>query len=146
MADPLIADAPAPHVEPALRWTGRLLLGFALVLLPWMAVLGLTLPSTVSARHWSSAWIGLDVLETAGLALTGWLLLRRDVRVVPAASATAALLVADAWFDLTTAQPRWDYLQAIALALVVELPLAAACAAVAHSAPRWCAPPRGSGP
>ncbi len=59
-----------------------------------MVVLGLTLPATVSARHWSSAWIGLDVLETAGLAATALLILRRDARVVMSASATVALLVA----------------------------------------------------
>jgi hypothetical protein len=43
---------------------------------------------------------------------------RRDV-----ASATAALLVVDAWFDVLTA-PRHQLLQACVLALLVELPLA----------------------
>ncbi len=31
-----------------------------------------------------------------------------------------------------------DYLQAMLLAAVVELPLALVCAAIAWSAPRWC--------
>ena len=106
-----------------------------------MASLGVTLPGTVSARHWSTAWIGLDVLETTGLAITGWLVLRRDARVAMTASATAALLVADAWFDMATARPQLDYLEAMLLALVIELPLAAACVVLAYSAQRWCASP-----
>lgn len=119
------------------RWAGLALLGAAIVLLPWIVVLGFTLPTTASARHWSGAWIGFDVMETAGLAVTGWLVLRRDIRVTIAASATAAFLLSDAWFDTTTAQPRWDLLEAMMLALFVELPLAALCGAIAFSASRW---------
>ncbi len=126
------------RVDATLRWTGWAFLATALALLTWMAVLGVTLPTTVAVRHWSSAWIGLDVMETTGLAVTGWLVLRRDIRVMMAASATAAFLLADAWFDIVTAQPQWDFVQALLLALLVELPLAALCAAVAFSAPRWC--------
>ena len=128
--------------EPAtLRWAGWGLLTAAAVLLSWMVVLGVTLPTTASAQHWRAAWIGLDVMETTALAVTGWLVLRRDVRVRMAASATAAFLLADAWFDITTAQPTWDVLQATMLALFVELPLIALCAAVAVTAPRWCVDP-----
>jgi hypothetical protein len=121
-----------------LRWAGWGLLTAAAVLLSWMAVLGTTLPTTASAQHWRAAWIGLDVMETTALAVTGWLVLRRDVRVRMAASAAAAFLLADAWFDITTAQPTWDVLQATMLALFVELPLMALCAALAVTAPRWC--------
>lgn len=123
--------------DAALRWVVWVLGATALVLLPWMLVLGLTLPATVSARHWSSAWIGLDVLETAGLGLTALFVHRRDSRVVMTASATAGLLVADAWFDVATAQPKFDYVQSMVLALLVELPLAAACVAVGLAALRW---------
>lgn len=125
-------------LQPLLRWAGRGLLGLSAALLVWLVFLGATLPVTVSARHWSTAWVGLDVLEAAGLALTGWLVLRRDARVAMAASATAALLVADAWLDMATSPPRLAYGEAILLAFAVELPLAIACAAVAYSAPRWC--------
>lgn len=127
-----------------LRSATGVLLGSAFVLLPWMVVLGLTLPATVSARHWSSAWIGLDVMETTGLAATALLMMRRDARVAMSASATAALLVADAWFDMATAQPKLAYVQAMVLALLVELPLAAVCAMVALTAPRWCKKPDGT--
>ena len=91
--------------EAPFRWAGWALLGAAAVLLPWTVVLGISLPATQSARHWAVAWIGLDVMETTALAVTGWLVLRRDVRVRIAASAAGAFLLADAWFDITTAQP-----------------------------------------
>lgn len=120
------------------RWAGWALLGAAAVLLPWMVVLGISLPATESARHWAVAWMGLDVMETTALAVTGWLVLRRDMRVGMAASAAGAFLLADAWFDITTAQPTWDVLQATMLALFVELPLVVLCATLAVTAPRWC--------
>ena len=120
-----------------LRWAGWCLLAAAAVLLPWVVVLGVSLPTTASAAHWRLAWIGLDVMETTALAVTGWLVLRRDVRVGVAASAAAAFLLADAWFDITTAQPTWDVLQATVLALFVELPLVVLCVVLAVTAPRW---------
>ena len=133
-----LRSAPAASdLDRAMRWSGWLLLAGAVVLLPWIVVLGLTLPASKSARHWAGAWVGLDVMETASLAVTGWLVLRRDLRVQMAASATAAFLLADAWFDVATAQPRWDFVQATVLAIVVELPLAVLCGAIAFTAPRW---------
>jgi hypothetical protein len=126
------------YLGTSVRWIGVAFLVVAVVLLSWMVVLALTLPTTESAQHWSVAWIGLDAMETAGLVVTGWLVLHRDIRVTMAASATGAFLLADAWFDMATAQPQWDFLQATLLALLVELPLSALCAALAISAPRWC--------
>lgn len=38
---------------------------------------------------------------------------------------TATLLVLDAWFDCTTADPGWPFVVSLMLALAVELPLAA---------------------
>jgi len=121
----------------SLRWAGWGLLAAAAVLLPWILVLGVSLPTTASAQHWRVAWIGLDVMETTALSVAGWLVLRRDVRVTVAASAAAAFLLADAWFDITTARPTWDVLQATVLAVFLELPLVVLCAALAITAPRW---------
>ena len=135
---PAPASGAYGRVPVVVRWAGWGLLGAAAVLLPWMVILGLSLPATESAQHWSLAWIGLDLMETAGLAVTGWLVLHRDIRVRMAASAAAAFLLADAWFDITTAQPDWDVVQATVLAAFVELPLAAVCVALAVTAPRWC--------
>jgi hypothetical protein len=129
------------HAHAPVRWAGWALLGAAAVLLPWMVMLGTSLPTTESAHHWSMAWIGLDVMETTALAVTGWLVLRRDVRVRMTASAAAAFLLADAWLDIVTAQATRDVLQAALLALFIELPLVALCAALAVTAPRWCLEP-----
>jgi hypothetical protein len=109
----------------------------AVALLSWIGVLAVTLPETTHARNWAEAWIGFDLLESMGLAVTGWLVLQRDLRVAIAASATAAFLIADAWFDIVTSQPDWDVLQATFLAFLVELPLAAVCAVIAFTAPHW---------
>lgn len=124
-----------------LRLAGLGFLIMAVVLLLWIGVLAVTLPDTVHVRNWTEAWVGFDLLESVGLAVTGWLVLRRDLRVTIAASATAAFLVADAWFDLVTSQPDWDVVQAAVLAFLVELPLAAICGVIAFTAPRWCPPP-----
>jgi hypothetical protein len=125
----------------SLRLAGWGFLVVAVLLLLWIGVLAVTLPDTAHVRNWAEAWVGFDLLECAGLVVTGWLVLRRDPRVVVAASATAAFLVADAWFDIVTSQPDWDVVQATVLALVVELPLAAICGVIAFTAPRWARRP-----
>ncbi|MFJ7204235.1 hypothetical protein ACIQWR_11960 [Streptomyces sp. NPDC098789] len=108
--------------------------GMALV--PWIAVLAKTLPHTVEVSHWSTAWIGLDVMLAAGLAGTGLLVKRDDPRAGALAAATAAALVLDAWFDVTTAAAGGARLTAVALALCAELPLAALCTSLAVRRPR----------
>lgn len=120
-----------------LRLAGIGFLAIAVALLLWIGVLAITLPSTTHVQNWAEAWIGFDLLESTGLAVTGWLVLRRDPRVTIAASATAAFLIADAWFDIVTSHPDWDVIQASVLALLLELPLAAICGVIAFSAPRW---------
>ncbi|MDJ0379866.1 hypothetical protein [Streptomyces sp. G-G2] len=107
--------------------------GMALV--PWIVVLSRTLPHTVEVSHWSTAWIGLDVLLAGGLAGTGLLLRRRDPRAGALAAATAAVLVLDAWFDVTTSAAGDARVTALVLALCAELPLAALCASVALRRP-----------
>jgi LPXTG-motif cell wall-anchored protein len=96
-----------------------------------MVVLAKTLPQTAEVEHWATAWIGLDVMLTAGLAATGALLRRRDPRLSPVAAATGALLLMDAWFDVTTSSGGSGRAVAVLLAVAAELPLAAACAALA---------------
>ncbi|RCH69876.1 LPXTG cell wall anchor domain-containing protein [Streptomyces sp. SDr-06] len=97
-------------------------------------MLARTLPQTTEVSNWSTAWIGLDALLAAGLTGTGVLLKRKDPRASQIAAATAALLVMDAWFDVTTAGTG-DLPTALTLALAAELPLAVACAVVALRKP-----------
>lgn len=104
-----------------------------LALLPWMVVLARTMPAaaTVEVSHWAAAWIGFDALLAVGLAGTGVLLRRGDPRVSPVAAATAALLLMDAWFDVTTSAGTSGQGMALVLALAAELPMAGLCAVVA---------------
>lgn len=81
-------------------------------------------------------WVGLDALEAFGLIATGGLALRGDHRRGAVASATATLLVVDAWFDTMTAATHRDLVSALAMAGCAELPLAAVCAAMAVRATR----------
>ncbi|GAA1964839.1 hypothetical protein [Catenulispora subtropica] len=118
------------------RRIGRLLVASGLGLLPWMYVLAAGLPAVMTAPRWPAAWIGLDVLEAAGLIATGLLASRGDHRHALAAAATAALLVVDAWFDTMTATSTSDLGAAIAMALCPELPLAAVCGWLAIRASR----------
>ncbi len=123
-----------------IRRAGVLLIACAAALCGWMVLLGITLPPEVNARHWATAWVGLDAMEASCLAATGVLILRRDSRVGAVAGAAAALLTADAWFDVTTAQMGSDALIAIILGLGIELPLAIVCAMIAWKAPRRFTP------
>jgi hypothetical protein len=110
------------------RWLGGTLAAAGVIEVPWLFVLARTLPATASAAHWRAAWVGLDALEAAALIATGLLLARRDSRCGLAAAAAAALLVSDAWFDVTTAAPGRPLATALAMAACPELPLAAMCA------------------
>ncbi len=116
----------------AARWRW-LALGISLAgtaLLPWMVYLAISLPARPRAWHWPAAWVGLDAMEAAGLLTTGLLFLRQDIRSCLTALATAGLLAADAWFDVTTAPPGRDELTSLLLALIAELPGAACCVAI----------------
>ncbi|MFJ6480328.1 MULTISPECIES: hypothetical protein [unclassified Streptomyces] len=116
--------------------TATVLTGAGVMLLPWVVVLAKTMPQTTEVSHWSTAWIGLDLALAAGLTGTGALLRRQDPRASPLAAATAALLVMDAWFDVTTSAGTGGQGMALLLAAGAELPLAVACAVVAVRRPR----------
>ncbi|WP_328326371.1 MULTISPECIES: hypothetical protein [unclassified Streptomyces] len=107
------------------------LTGCGAALVPWMFVLAKTLPRTTEVSNWSTAWVGLDALLAIGLGGTGILLRRQDPRASAAAAATGALLLVDAWFDVTTSAPGPELTTAVTLAVCAELPLAAICAVLA---------------
>jgi hypothetical protein len=125
---------PAPEAENAVfvdearivRWAGPLFGLFSLILLPWTIYVGESLPSRQLSPNYDVAWAGFDVILLAALAGTAYFALRRSRYLANAATATAALLVVDAWFDVMTTptNQRW---QSILLAAAVELPLAAVC-------------------
>lgn len=115
--------APRGAVRPELLSWGLVALGSVLV--PWLGVLA-------ASGEWS--WVGLDSLEAAGLVATGLLLRRTDPRHCLAAAATAGLLLMDAWFDCTTAAPGTDLTVALAMAVLLEVPIAALCGRLAFRA------------
>lgn len=115
------APTTALPTAPAARRLSRVLTASGLALVPWMAGLA------VVGLRWCAAWVGLDALEALGLVASGLLLGRGDRRCSLTAAATATLLVADAWFDTTTAAPGLGLVTAVASAACLELPLAALC-------------------
>lgn len=110
--------------EVAPRWIGPFYLTAAVLLIPWIVYLGVVLPDRTTSAHWDVAWVGFDVMEFVAIALTGWFAYRRSTWVELAATAAAAMLVVDAWFDITTANGGWNLVQAIVLGVGIELPLA----------------------
>lgn len=110
------------------RRIGSVLVACGLALLPWLVMLATGFPAIVGTAQESLTWVGLDSLEAVGLVTTGLLVLRREPRSILAASATTVLLLADAWFDTTTAASSGDFVSALAMAVGAELPLAALCA------------------
>jgi len=124
-----VSSAAGDEVRPR-RWLALGITGAGVFLLPWLVYLAVSLPASTRAWHWPAAWAGLDSLEAAGLLATGLLLLRRDPRCCLAALPTAGLLLADAWFDVATSPPGAGELTSLAMALAVELPVAAVCVTV----------------
>jgi hypothetical protein len=99
-------------------------------------LLALVLPSTERAAHWDLAWAGFDALLAAlllAVAITAW---RRSPWLEGAATASAALLFVDAWFDILTAATRTELWTAVIEAVLVELPLAFICLVLARAARR----------
>jgi hypothetical protein len=116
----------AKRAGSACRWLATVVTVSAVILLPWIAYLAVSLPSSVTARHWPLAWAGLDAAMAIGLATTGWLALRRDRRVALTAVSTATVLMMDAWFDVCTSPAGKPF--AFALTdMCVELAEAVAC-------------------
>jgi hypothetical protein len=108
----------------------------ALMLVPWVALLVVALPSEHRAAHWDIAWAGFDValaLLLLTVALAAW---RRSPWLEGAATAAATLLFVDAWFDLLTASSQAELFVALGEAAVVELPLAVLCLRLARAAER----------
>ncbi len=115
-----------------IRWAGPLFAMCALALAPWIIVIALTLPSRQLSPNYDIAWAGFDVLLFAALASTAGSALRRSHSLASAASWSSALLVTDAWFDVMTSPSGLYRLEAIGMACVVELPLAATCLWLTH--------------
>ena len=133
---PAAADASARDIPPAVRRRARRLawayLIVAVGLIVWTVILALSLPKENLEHHYRLTWTGFDLIEVLAIFLTAYWAFRLDARVVFPATVVATLLVADAWFDVTTSTTAADAIQALILALAVELPAAAFSLYVAH--------------
>jgi uncharacterized membrane protein YbhN (UPF0104 family) len=120
-------------IRPVPRWVAPLFALFAILLVPWIGYLAATLPRT-SLVNDRTPWVGFDIMLMIMLALTAFLAWRGAARVALAATATATMLVVDAWFDVFTSRRGADLVQALVLS-VVELTLAGLCMWIAlHAA------------
>jgi hypothetical protein len=108
----------------------------AAALLPWIAYLAVTLPRHQYDRHYRAAWVGFDIILVVAITRTAYLAFRLDPRVQFPATATAVLLLVDAWFDVTTSGSRTQTLEALLLAVLVEIPAALFTLYLAHQVNR----------
>ncbi len=108
----------------------------AALLLPWIVYLAITLPRHQFDRHYRAAWVGFDVILVIVIARTAYLAFRLDPRVQFPATATAVLLLVDAWFDVTTSGGRSQTFEALLLAVLVEIPCALFTLYLAHQVNR----------
>jgi hypothetical protein len=108
-------------------WAGRVFLALAVILAAWTVFLGFTLPSQGVLAHQEVVWVGFDLGLLVGLLATAWTALRRNRFLPIAAAATASLLVMDAWFDVIGSGDHGQTREALAMAILVELPLSALC-------------------
>jgi len=109
------------------RWVVPLFGLAAIGLLTWSIWLGLSLPTHATADNYRAAWVGVDVFEVIALGCVAVFARKGDPRVELPAVSCAVLLLVDAWFDIMTAATASARTEAIVLAVVGELPLAACC-------------------
>ena len=114
-------------LPPARRRLAVGLAAIAVVLVPWTVLLTARLPAEHHTPHWALAWGGFDVALALAAATTAWACACRPGWIPVPASVTATLLVCDAWFDVLTARPGGELVEAALEAGLVELPLAAVC-------------------
>jgi hypothetical protein len=137
LSDTRVSDAvsePADWRAPG--WVVPLFGLAALVLVPWVVVLVVALPSVHRAAHWDIAWAGFDIALALLLVTVAYAAWKRSPWLEGAATATATLLFVDAWFDVLTSSTRAEFLFAIGEAVVVELPAAVLCLLLARAAER----------
>lgn len=134
-ADSCSAMTESPGWRPR-RWVVPLFGLAALLLVPWVVLLVVALPSAYRAAHWNIAWAGLDVvlaLLLVTVAVAAW---RRSLWVEGAATAAATLLFVDSWFDVLTSSTRGELVVSVAEAAFVEVPLAILSLLLARNAKR----------
>lgn len=123
----------AARMERRVRWAGWIFLVWAVLLVPWTVYLAAQLPRRALAHNYDVAWAGFDLGMVLVLGAAAIAAFRANRWLPPLAAAAATLLLVDAWFDVMTSPPR-DRAVAIAMAALVEIPMAGACIWLARHA------------
>jgi hypothetical protein len=118
------ADVLPPEARRRARRYGWLYTAAAVVLLPWIVYLAVSLPKRNFDLHYRAAWVGFDVFLVLAIVRTAYMAFRVDPRIQISATVTATMLFLDAWFDIMTSGSRSQVLQAVVLAALVEIPAA----------------------
>lgn len=108
-------------------------------MLPWTIWLSSSLRPVHVTHHWDIAWSGFDTGLAVAFLLTAAAAWRRSPWVGSCAAATGTLLVTDAWFDVVLESHADELRNAVYLAVLVELPIAAVCFWIAHRTERFLA-------
>jgi hypothetical protein len=131
------AAPPEPDKVPLPRWVVPVLALTAVALLPWTLWLTYSLPSRHVTPHYDLAWVGFDVALLTAFIVTAICAVRSSQWLVPAAAATATMLLCDAWFDVVTSGAPGERIEAVLQAALGELPLSAICWYIAYDAERF---------
>ena len=127
----VIARKPFPFIDFP-NWVVWLYGTASVVLLPWIFYLADELPNRYVSHHWDLAWAGFDILMFVLLVMTTIATARQSSFAVLSASALGTLLLCDAWFDVVTSKHGNQQIQAILVALFIEIPLAIISFLIAH--------------
>jgi len=121
-------DLPYPVMDPLARRRrqfGLMLMAACCIgLACWIAILILTLPARYTSSDWRAVWVGLDIAELAGFAVTAWAAWYQRQVVIFFMIMTGTLLVCDAWFDLALDYGSTDFAMSVLAAVLAEFPLA----------------------
>jgi hypothetical protein len=119
------------------HWVIAVFTAIGLGMLPWTIWLSASLKPHHETEHWDLAWSGFDTGLAIAFLLTAFAAWRRSPWVGALAAATGTLLVTDAWFDVSLESHSDELRQAIMLAVLAELPLAAVCFWIAYRTERF---------
>ena len=121
-------DLPHPLLEPGVvrrRQFGMIItMASCLALAVWIVYLALTLPRHFTSVHWRAVWVGLDIAELIGFAMTAWAAWFQRQILILCMIVTGTLLVSDAWFDVMLDSGTPDAKMSFIAAVFAELPLA----------------------
>jgi hypothetical protein len=121
------------------HWVVGLFAVVGLAMLPWTIWLSTSLKPHHETEHWDLAWSGFDAGLAVAFLLTALAAWRKSPWVGACAAATGTLLVTDAWFDVVLESHADELRNALYLALLAELPIAALCFWIAYRTERFLA-------